>query len=109
VGGARLGGALPARPPSRRPMGVLYWEPDFRVASSGGEASGRRGGQEGGRRAAWNGAAKLAFALGAPGRASTVARPDVEEHQKTNIVCVAGTGQKMDRAQDATLTNRGPR
>jgi hypothetical protein len=26
----------------------------------------------------------------------------VEEHQNTNIACVAGTGQKMDRAQDAT-------
>jgi hypothetical protein len=34
---------------------------------------------------------------------------DVEEHQDTNIACVADTGQKMDRAQDATLTNRGPR
>jgi hypothetical protein len=37
------------------------------------------------------------------------AEEDVEEHQDTNIACVAGTGQKMDRAQDATLTNRGPR
>jgi hypothetical protein len=34
---------------------------------------------------------------------------EVEEHQNTNIACVAGTGQKMDRAQDATVTNRGPR
>jgi hypothetical protein len=33
----------------------------------------------------------------------------VEEHQNTNIAGVAGTGQKMDRAQDATLTNRGTR
>jgi hypothetical protein len=33
---------------------------------------------------------------------------DVEEHQNTNIACVAGTGQKMDRAQDAALTSRGP-
>jgi hypothetical protein len=34
----------------------------------------------------------------------------VEEHQNTNsIACVVGTGQKMDRAQDATLTNRGTR
>jgi hypothetical protein len=29
---------------------------------------------------------------------------DVEEHQDMNIACVVGTGQKMDRAQDATLT-----
>jgi hypothetical protein len=34
---------------------------------------------------------------------------DVEEHQDTNIACVAGTGQKMDRAQDAALATRGPR
>jgi hypothetical protein len=34
---------------------------------------------------------------------------DVEEHQNTNIACVAGTGQKMDRAQDDTSTNRGTR
>jgi hypothetical protein len=34
---------------------------------------------------------------------------DVEEHQDMNIACVVGTGQKMDRAQDATLTNRGTR
>jgi hypothetical protein len=34
----------------------------------------------------------------------------VEEHQDTNIACVVGTGQKMDRAQDTTLTNnRGTR
>jgi hypothetical protein len=34
---------------------------------------------------------------------------DVKEHQDTNTACVVGTGQKMDRAQDATLTNRGTR
>jgi hypothetical protein len=33
---------------------------------------------------------------------------DVEEHQNANIACVAGTGQKMDRAQDATLTTEEP-
>jgi hypothetical protein len=26
---------------------------------------------------------------------------DVEEHRDTDIACVVGTGQKMDRAQDA--------
>jgi hypothetical protein len=34
---------------------------------------------------------------------------DVEDHHDTNIACVAGTGQKMDRAEDTTLTNRGTR
>jgi hypothetical protein len=32
---------------------------------------------------------------------------DVEEHQDTNIACVVGIGQKMDRAQDTTLTSQG--
>jgi hypothetical protein len=31
---------------------------------------------------------------------------EVEEHQDTNIACVAGTGQKMDRAQDATYVDQ---
>jgi hypothetical protein len=34
---------------------------------------------------------------------------DVEEHQDTDIACVVGTGQNMDRVQYATLTNRGAR
>jgi hypothetical protein len=46
--------------------------------------------------------------LGAGGGPAGV-EEDVEEHQDTNIACVAGTGQKMDRAQDTALTNRGPR
>jgi hypothetical protein len=36
------------------------------------------------------------------------AEEDVEEHHDTNTACVVGAGQKMDRAKDATLTNRGP-
>jgi hypothetical protein len=41
------------------------------------------------------------------GRGPAGVEEDVEEHQGATIACVAGTGQKMDRAQDAALTNRG--
>jgi hypothetical protein len=43
------------------------------------------------------------------GRGPAGVEEDVEEHRDTNIACVVGTGQKMDRAQDAALANRGTR
>jgi hypothetical protein len=35
--------------------------------------------------------------------------PGIPETHNTNIACAVGTAQKMDRAQDAALTNQGTR
>jgi hypothetical protein len=52
---------------------------------------------------------RAAEAVAGAGGGPAGVEEDVEEHQDTNIACVVGTGQKMDRAQDAALTNRQPR
>jgi hypothetical protein len=51
-----------------------------------------------------------------PGKSASAAGENVAglkskqaSKEDTNIACVVGTGQKMDRAQDATLANRGTR